>query len=167
MRRRILIIMLAILMVGAISVASRIAREASAEGQEAALGVSLVTYSNDATGSKFAILAVTNQDSVSLEVTELGRVEVRNTKLPQKVWSSVAATNLPPGCECTVTVELPMPNDGWRTFWWVTRQTLKQRLTWKLKADRDFRIGTTGNQRFWYGWLDNYYGESHWSSWMQ
>jgi len=167
MRRRVFIIMLVILAVGVISVVYKVAREASGDDPEAALDVSLLTYSNDASGSKFAILAVTNHDSVPLEVTLLGRVEVNHIKFPQKVWSSIAATNLPSRCDCMVTVELPVQADSWRTSWWVTRQTLRQRLTRKLKADRDFKLGTTGTHRFWYGWLGNYYGEPYWSSWIQ
>jgi hypothetical protein len=136
------------------------------EENEAALEVSLVTYSNSMGGSRFAIVGVTNHDSVQLAIGDIDRIELRNQKLPSKGHSSLVGTNLFPGCGCRVTLQLPTEAGDWRASWWVTRLTLKQRLTHRLKAYRDLQLGTRGDHKFWYDWLDNYYGEPFRSAWM-
>ena len=132
-----------------------------------ALSVSLLAYSNSASGLRFAILAVTNDDVVDITIDDTGAVEFNNTNFCRRVWSSPAGTNLHRGDACRVVVEVPAHRARWRTSWWITRQTLKERLTWRIKRYRDYQLGMqVYRKRFWHDWFDSYYGENCCSDWM-
>lgn len=129
MRQRILIlVVLAIPVAGLVTILTT--RKATPAPGDAALSISFQGYSNNPSGQRYALFAVTNHDTCDLILWNGGAVEFEDPNTPSniEVYYSLVGSNLHRGVPYTMFTETPPSHGRWRLHWMVMRRSLTQKL---------------------------------------